>query len=222
VPRLLLVEDDAAIAEPLSRTLRRHGYDVDWAPDGAAAQQLVAATRPDLVILDLGLPDIDGIDVCRWIRATHHHLPIVMLTARSEELDAVLGLDTGADDYVTKPFRTAELLARIRSRLRVGGAGEVEAQDLRVDPAGRQVWRDGTEIVLTHKEFDLLALLVGDIGRVVDRDRIMREVWDEHWYGTTKTLDMHVSWLRRKLGDDPSAPRYITTVRGVGLRFEVG
>ena len=132
-----------------------------------------------------------------------------------------MGLDAGADDYVTKPFRLAELLARVRAQLRRRGDGpEVTVNGVRVDSASRRAWVGDTEMTLTPKEFDLLALLVREAGNVVTRERIMSEVWDEHWYGSTKTLDMHVSWLRRKLGDDPAAPRFITTVRGVGLRFE--
>jgi len=146
-----------------------------------------------------------------------------MLTARAEEVDAVVGLDAGADDYVTKPFRLAELLARIRAALRRSPAPADEmtsVQDVRIDHAARRVWRGDAELELSAKEFDLLALLAAEAGRAVTRDTIMREVWDEHWYGPTKTLDMHISWLRKKLGDDPAAPRLITTLRGVGFRFE--
>jgi len=221
VARLLVVEDDAAIAEPLARALRRDGHEVDVRGDGETALQHLRVEPVDLVILDLGLPGIDGVDVCRRLRAADADLPVVMLTARAEELDTVVGLDAGADDYVTKPFRLAELLARVRAQLRRRGEGqEVTVNGVRVDGASRRAWVGDTEMALTPKEFDLLALLVREAGSVVTRERIMSEVWDEHWYGSTKTLDMHVSWLRRKLGDDPSAPRFITTVRGVGLRFE--
>ncbi|HEV7861095.1 MAG TPA: response regulator transcription factor, partial [Acidimicrobiia bacterium] len=175
------------------------------------------------VLLDLGLPDIDGLEVCRALRQRLPDLPVLMLTARAEEVDAVVGLDAGADDYVTKPFRLAELMARIRAALRRVPATTVTAvQDVRIDHDARRAWRGDTELELSAKEFDLLALLAGDAGRAVTRDRIMREVWDEHWYGPTKTLDMHISWLRKKLGDDPAAPRLITTLRGVGFRFETG
>ncbi len=150
-----------------------------------------------------------------------------MLTARTTEADVVVGLDAGADDYVTKPFRLAELLARLRALLRRAGeargaeeAGTLSAQDVRVDRAARRAWRGDEELELSAKEFDLLALLVGSAGTVLTRERIMEQVWDTNWFGSTKTLDMHVSWLRRKLGDDASAPRYVTTVRGVGFRFE--
>ena len=220
--RLLLVEDDASIAEPLVAALRREGHEVAWSPTGVDG---LASVGPevDLVLLDLGLPDVDGLEVCRQLRKRLPDLPVLMLTARAEEVDAVVGLDAGADDYVTKPFRLAELLARIRAALRRAPSPAVTSvQDVRIDHAARRAWRGDSELELSAKEFDLLALLAGDAGRAVTRDRIMREVWDEHWYGPTKTLDMHISWLRQKLGDDPAAPRLITTLRGVGFRFETG
>ena len=222
MPRLLLVEDDPSIAEPLMAALQREGHEVAWSSSGV---QGLAAVGPevDLVLLDLGLPDIDGLEVCRQIRARLPDLPVLMLTARAEEVDAVVGLDAGADDYVTKPFRLAELMARIRAALRRAPAAAVTSvQDIRIDHAARRAWRGEVELDLSAKEFDLLALLAGSAGQAVTRDRIMREVWDEHWYGPTKTLDMHISWLRKKLGDDPAAPRLITTLRGVGFRFETG
>jgi DNA-binding response OmpR family regulator len=222
VPRLLLVEDDPSIAEPLVAALRREGHEVTWSPTGATGLE-AAGPEIDLVLLDLGLPDIDGLEVCRQIRTRLPDLPVLMLTARAEEVDAVVGLDAGADDYVTKPFRLAELMARIRAALRRAPAATVTSvQDVRIDHAARRAWRGEVELDLSAKEFDLLALLAGDAGRAVTRDRIMKEVWDEHWYGPTKTLDMHISWLRKKLGDDPAAPRLITTLRGVGFRFETG
>jgi DNA-binding response OmpR family regulator len=222
VARLLLVEDDASIAEPLVAALRREGHDVDWSATGAKGLESVGP-ETDLVLLDLGLPDVDGLEVCRQLRNRLPDLPVLMLTARAEEVDAVVGLDAGADDYVTKPFRLAELMARIRAALRRAPAPTVTAvQDVRLDHAARRAWRGDAELDLSAKEFDLLALLIGEAGRAVTRDRIMREVWDEHWYGPTKTLDMHISWLRKKLGDDPAAPRLITTLRGVGFRFETG
>lgn len=222
VTRLLLVEDDSAIAEPLTRALARDGHEVKHVATGRDALDRVTAESWDLVVLDLGLPDMDGLEVCKRIRTMHHDLPVLMLTARAEELDTVVGLDAGADDYVTKPFRLAELLARVRAQLRRYGVKVVTAQDIRVDIGARRAFQGDTELVLTPKEFDLLAFLVSQAGDVVPRERIMESVWDEHWYGSTKTLDMHVSWLRRKLGDDPNQPRYISTLRGVGLRFERG
>jgi len=222
--RLLLVEDDEAIAEPLARALRRDGHDVNRVADGRLALDEARTGRIDLIILDLGLPDIDGLEVCRRIRALDVSVPVLMLTARASEVDAVAGLDSGANDYVSKPFRLAELLARVRAHTRQSPApiaiAIALASGVRVDPGSRRAWLDEEELTLTVKEFDLLHLLVSEAGKVVTRERVMAEVWDEHWSGSTKTLDMHVSWLRRKLGDDPAASRLITTVRGIGLRFE--
>lgn len=222
MPRLLLAEDDAGIAEPLARALIREGYEVKVVDDGADALTAGLDADHDLLLLDVGLPGLSGLEVCREVRAVRPDVPILVVTARDDELDVVAGLDAGADDYVTKPFRLAEVLARVRALLRRNAAasGLAEASGVRVDAASRRAWRDGTELELTPKEFDLLALLIGAAGTVVRRERIMREVWDENWFGSTKTLDVHVSWLRRKLGDDASAPRLLTTVRGVGFRFE--
>ena len=221
MPRLLIVEDDPSISVPLERALARDGFSVEVAPTGTAALDAVAAGGIDLVLLDLTLPDIDGLDVCRRVRAEHVRLPIIMLTARADEVDLVVGFDAGADDYVTKPFSLAELTARVRARLRLSVATDVvEARGVRVDRASHVVTHDGEELQLSPKEFELLALLVTEAGRVVPRTRIMSEVWDEHWYGPTRTLDVHVSGLRRKLGDDPDTPKFITTIRGVGFRFE--
>ena len=228
-PPVLLVEDDDGIATPLAAALRGDGYDVLRVATGGDALR-VARDGVAAVVLDLGLPDIDGVEVCRRLRDIAPGAPVLMLTARTSEADVVVGLDAGADDYVTKPFRLAELLARLRALLRRAGAADparpahrvVTAQDVRVDVDARRAWAGERELDLTPKEFDLLALLVSEAGAVVDRERIMREVWDTNWFGSTKTLDMHVSWLRRKLGDDANAPRYLTTVRGVGLRFDAG
>lgn len=218
--RLLLVEDDDAIAEPLARALRRDGHTVTISGEGALAIKLACGQAVDLVILDLGLPDMDGLEVCRQIRAYDSLLPVLMLTARGDEMDAVAGLDVGADDYVIKPFRLGELLARVRARTRHGICRPQTVKGVAVDPDARRAWLDDVELTLTAKEFDLLALLVDDAGTVVSRERLMAEVWDEHWAGSTKTLDMHISWLRRKLDDDPVHPRFITTIRGKGFRFE--
>ncbi|MBF5081527.1 response regulator transcription factor [Quadrisphaera sp. INWT6] len=232
--RVLLVEDDPAIVEPLARALVREGYDVDVRSDGAGALES-ARQGVDLVVLDLGLPDVDGLDVARRLRADGLGIPVLVLTARADEVDLVVGLDAGADDYVTKPFRVAELLARVRALLRRGEAGVVlQAGGVRLDPSSRRAWLrtggeeqggddgSGVELVLAAKEFDLLRVLVREAGNVVPRAAIMEEVWGSEWFGSTKTLDMHVSWLRRKLGDDVGDPRFITTVRGVGFRFERG
>jgi DNA-binding response OmpR family regulator len=217
--RVLLAEDDAAIAEPLARALRREGYEVDVRSDGRDA--LAGASEGvDLLVLDLGLPGMDGLEVCRELRAQGQTVPVLVLTARADEVDTVVGLDAGADDYVTKPFRLAELLARARALLRRGGHDAAPAPRVRIDAEARRAFLDDVELHLTAKEFDLLRVLVREAGRVVSREQLMREVWDADWYGPTKTLDMHVSWLRRKLGDDAGQPRFIATVRGVGFRFE--
>ncbi|HET8599670.1 MAG TPA: response regulator transcription factor [Segeticoccus sp.] len=218
--RVLLAEDDPTISEPLARALRREGYDVDVCPDGRVALEAVEE-NPDLVLLDLGLPYVDGLEVCRRIRNDGRSVPVLILTARADEVDTVVGLDAGADDYVTKPFRLAELLARVRALLRrksgdTGGDGEI----IRIDPEARRAYFHDDELQLTAKEFDLLRVLVREQGKVVPREQLMREIWETAWFGSTKTLDMHISVLRRKLGDDATSPRYITTVRGVGFRFE--
>ena len=217
---ILLVEDDMAIAQPLVRALEREGFEVAHVVEGADA--LDAPDRGvDLVLLDLTLPDRDGLGVCRSLRTRDERLPIIMLTARSEETDIVVGLDAGADDYVTKPFRLAELLARVRVRLRIATPRQLASvQGVLVDSDAHRAWYNEIELDLTPKEFGVLALLVADAGRVVARRRLMQEVWDEHYYGSTRTLDMHISSLRKKLADDPSSPSLITTVRGVGFRFE--
>jgi DNA-binding response OmpR family regulator len=216
VTRVLLVEDDHDIAEPLARALVREGYDVNAAGDGRVALQEVLDAPPDLIILDVGLPGMDGLEVCRHVREVRPQVPILMLTARDGELETVAGLDAGADDYVTKPFRLSELLARVRATLRRASPPELAAGDVRVDEASRRAWRGEQELDLSPKEFDLLRLLVGEAGRVVTRERIMDEVWDLNWFGSTKTLDMHMSSLRKKLGDPP----LIVTARRVGFRFE--
>jgi DNA-binding response OmpR family regulator len=221
--RVLLVEDDAAIADPLARALKREGYDVEVFADGPAAIT-GAEEGADLVVLDLGLPGMDGLEVCRQIRAGSSGVPVLILTARAEEVDTVVGLDAGADDYVTKPFRLAELLARVRALLRRGGndPDPDRAPAVRIDQQGRRAFLDDKELQLTAKEFDVLRVLVREAGKVVPREQLLREVWAQRWLGSTKTLDMHVSWLRRKLGDDVANPHHIKTVRGVGFRFERG
>jgi DNA-binding response OmpR family regulator len=218
----LLVEDDADIARALTMALEGDGYEVVCESTGSQALVRAGNGDLDLVVLDLGLPDVDGLEVCRKLRSGGSTLPILVLTGRADETDTVAGLDAGADDYVAKPFRLAEVLARVRAMLRRGGdVHRNEVNGVRVDQAARRAWVGDDELDLTPKEFDLLALLLRQAGAVVTRERIMEEVWDEHWFGSTKTLDMHVSWLRRKLGDDPASPRFISTVRGVGFRFEI-
>lgn len=217
---MLLAEDDAAISDPLSRALRRQGYEVALAETGSDA--LTGARSSDLVVLDLGLPGMDGLEVCRVLRAEGLQVPVLMLTARGSEIDAVVGLDAGADDYVSKPFRTAELMARIRALLRRGKpeTGVLRGQDLVIDVAARRAWQRDDELALSQRQFDLLVFLLARQGEVVRREDIMRQVWQTTWIASTKTVDMHVSWLRRALGDDASNPTYISTIRGVGFRFE--
>lgn len=225
-PRILFVEDEEGISEPFANALRRAGFDPVIAPTVADALRELGERAPQLVLLDLALPDGDGRDVAREIRR-RGEIPIIMLTARGTESDRVIGLELGADDYVVKPFSSAEVIARIRAVLRraaggEGGAGTsstLELGELTVDQRARRVELGGRELELTRKEYDLLALLARNAGAVVDRERIMAEVWDPNWWGPTKTLDVHVSSLRRKLGDDPVRPRFLHTVRGVGLRF---
>ncbi|QIK67255.1 response regulator transcription factor [Nocardioides sp. HDW12B] len=268
-PQLLVVEDDDGIAAPLQRTLEREGYVVERVATGQAGLDRVARGGIDLVVLDLGLPDLDGLEVCRRMRADGYQDALMILTARGGELDRVVGLDVGADDYLAKPFALAELLARTRALLRrftraasveveggadtgsAGGAGGVGGAAVapsgagasetpvapgvpsggvgdtagtgafRVDVQARRVWVGDTEVVLTSKEFDVLALLDSERGAVLTRERLMDEVWDENWFGSTKTLDVTVGRLRQKL-DDNDVPAQVVTVRGVGFRLEVG
>ncbi|MGZ4127170.1 MAG: response regulator transcription factor [Actinomycetota bacterium] len=213
--KVLLVEDDDSIAEPLTRGLRKLGYTVARAATGRAALEPHEA---DLVLLDLGLPDMDGYEVCRTLRA-RSEVPIIVVTARSEEVDRVIGLELGADDYVVKPFGFRELVARIRAVTRrtgrdSGARAPQRAGRVSLDRRTRRVTVDDAEVKLTTKEFDLLALLMEDPGSVFERRRILEEVWDTDWIGGSKTLDVHVAALRKKLGD----PTLIETVRGVGFR----
>jgi DNA-binding response OmpR family regulator len=218
---VLLVEDERSIAEPFARALQRAGFRTALAATGSEAISLTAARGPDVILLDLALPDGDGRDVCRRIRRDST-VPIIMVTASGTVTDRVVGLELGADDYVVKPFSTGEVIARIRAILRrrdgtLVDDRQLSVQDLRIDPAARRVWRDGGELELTRREFDLLLRLARDAGRVVRREALMSDVWDMNWFGSTKTLNVHIGWLRRKLGDDPDDPRYIRTVRGVGF-----
>ncbi len=224
----MLVEDDKAIGEPLQRALERDGYEVTWVSTGAAA---LAAEPADLVLLDLGLPDMDGLDVCKALRSTSA-TPIIVLTARGEEIDRVLGLELGADDYVVKPFGSRELIARIRAVTRrtnaappdAEGAADANGADvdnvqrlgiLTLDRRSHRVLLREVELILTPKEYDLLAILAEDPGALRTRGEIIDQVWDSHWYGPTKTLDVHIASLRKKLGDTA----WIETVRGVGFRL---
>jgi len=218
--RVLVVDDEPSILRALRINLSAREYDVSTAVDGTTGLAAVARDRPDVIILDLGLPDMDGTEVIHGVRGWTS-IPIIVLSAWGQESQKVAALDAGADDYVTKPFRLAELLARVRALLR-RGAPEVGhgIRGVRIDIESHRAWMGDSELQLTAKEFDLLRVLIRDAGRVVTRDQLMREVWDTTWWTSTKTLDMHISWLRKKLGDDATNPRYITTVRGVGFRFE--
>src|SRR3712207_2873264 len=224
---ILMVEDETSITEPLTEALDREGFDTRVAGTVADALKQAEDELPDLVLLDVMLPDGSGYDVARALR-DRSSVPIIMLTARGEETDRVVGLELGADDYIVKPFSAREVAARIRAVLRrteareTGAAapeGPLEAGALTLDTARRSATHAGEELDLTRKEFELLELLLREAGSVVSRERLMDEVWDVNWFGSTKTLDVHISSLRRKLGDDSAAPRYIHTVRGVGFRF---
>jgi DNA-binding response OmpR family regulator len=228
---VLLVEDDGRISEPLIRVLRAEGFDVEHVAAGQSAIDSVSERRPDLLLLDLTLPDIDGLDVCRRVRFEHPDLPIIMLTARAEEMDVIVGLNAGADDYVAKPFRLAELVARIRARLRIAehahtaASGHLTGAGIELDTEARRCFVTGGdggrhEVDLTTKEFDLLELLMRQPGVTLKREAIMSTVWDENWWGSTRTLDTHTSTLRRKILDDTDPPSKIVTVRGVGFRFD--
>ena len=216
--KILLVEDEDAIALPLAEGLRREGFTVERVATGKEALE---TAEPDFVLLDVGLPDTDGFSVCRELRS-RSNVPIVMVTAKGEEIDRVVGLEVGADDYVVKPFGIRELIARIRAVSRRAGERPPSLQTvslgpLELDTRGRRVRVEGRELDLTPKEFDLLALLASDPGAVVSKERILEEVWRTTWFGSAKTIDVHVAALRRKLGD----PSWIATVRGVGLRLNV-
>jgi two-component system response regulator RegX3 len=225
-PRLvLLVEDEEAITAPLTEALQREGFRAQTARTLADGLETARRVRPDIALLDVMLPDGSGFDLLRELRSDGR-TPVIMLTARGDEADRVLGLELGADDYVVKPFSARELVARIRAVLRRASAaaapatpGRLRIGDLDLDPSARMVSLDGEPLDLTRKEFDLLALLMGHAGSVLSRERLIDEVWDVNWFGSTKTLDVHVSGLRKKLGDDPADPRYLHTVRGVGFRF---
>jgi DNA-binding response OmpR family regulator len=251
--RVLVVEDDDMIASPLVRTLQREGYAVERVTHGLAALDVVRNGGADAMLLDLGLPDIDGLEVCRRAREEGFTGGIMILTARGGELDLVVGLDVGADDYMEKPFGLSALLARMRALLRRGGATLVPgspgdasvapaapprakvaapptgaegssagpSEGFRVDVRGRRVWVGDTELVVTAKEFDVLAVLDAEPGAVVTRERLMDEVWDENWFGSTKTLDATIGRLRQKL-EDHGAPARVVTVRSVGFRLERG
>ncbi len=222
--RILFVEDESSISEPFSEALKRAGFEPVVARTAAQALELAERLEPDLVLLDLRLPDGDGRDVCRQLRRSSD-VPILMLTASGTETDRIIGLELGADDYVVKPFSSGEVISRIRAILRRAAWREPDlpetarAGELELNFAARRATLSGEELTLPRKEFDLLAELVRHSGEVVSREDLMARVWDVNWFGSTKTLDVHIRSLRKKLGDDPADPTYIDTVRGVGFRF---
>jgi two-component system alkaline phosphatase synthesis response regulator PhoP len=229
MPNIVLIEDDRSIAGPLVRALEGLGHNVLHASDGASGLELVLTREPDLVILDIMLPEMDGWEVCKTIRKTSV-VPILMLTALNEEIDRILGLELGADDYLTKPFSTRELIARIKALLRRVEFGSSQMarknlmsfDDIKIDLDRRLIFKADQELHLRFKEFELLSLLVNSAGEVVTRAEIFDKVWGTEWLGDMRTLDVHIRWLREKLEDDPGHPKYIQTVRSVGYRFAAG
>ncbi|CAB4330179.1 MAG: response regulator [Actinobacteria bacterium] len=225
--RILVIEDEESFREALSFMLSREGYEVDLAEDGSEGLKKFESGKPDLILLDLMLPEISGTEVCRTIR-TKSRIPIIMLTAKDTEIDKVVGLELGADDYVTKPFSTQELLARIRAVLRRGTADEseeetlvVQAGPVRMDLDRHILTVNGHEVAMPLKEFELLEILVRNSGRVLTRGQLMDRVWGANYFGDGKTLDVHVKRIRSKIEPDPANPVHLTTVRGLGYRFEV-
>jgi two-component system response regulator RegX3 len=228
--RVLLVEDETALAESVAYNLAREGFDVVPAADGERALEEFRAEAPSLVILDLMLPKLSGLDVCRAIRA-ESQVPILMLTAKDSEADKVTGLELGADDYVTKPFSMRELVSRVRAHLRRAEMARTHARDddgevgrlaggpVELDPASHEVWVRGTAVPFTPKEFELLELLLARKGRLLTRQHLIEEVWGPHYFGDTKTLDVHVKRLRQKIEDEPHRPKHLLTVRGLGYKL---
>jgi two-component system, OmpR family, response regulator RegX3 len=226
-PTVLVVEDEESFVEALNLGLKREGFRVYVARDGNEALEQFQRINPDLVLLDVMLPGMSGIDVCRQIR-TRSQVPIIMVTARTSEIDTVVGLEVGADDYISKPYRIRELVARMRAVLRRApkaddeeeSAEVVEVGDLKLDPSRHEVTRRGETIALPLKEFELLRALIEHAGRVLTRDQLMDRVWGHDYVGDTKTLDVHIKRLRSRIEDDPSTPKRITTIRGLGYRYE--
>jgi len=224
MPKILIVEDEATVRETLALNLRAEGYEVATASDGEAGLAEARSGKPDLVVLDVMLPRLDGLTVCRLLRR-ESALPIILLTARGTETDKIIGLETGADDYIVKPFALGEFLARVRAALRRGQVGvgvpkELVSRDLRLDLQGRRAFLEAREISLAPREFDLLAELMRNRGVVLTRELLLASVWGDQYPGETRTVDVHVSWLRKKLETDASNPERIVTVRGMGYRFE--
>ncbi len=223
--RILIVEDDTTLLETLTYNLSNEGYTVQTATDGQTGLQLARQENFDLLVLDVMLPRLDGLSVCRILRREEVETPILLLTARSGEMDKIIGLDSGADDYITKPFSLGELLARVRAALRRKKRAQTARRrltsgDLTVDLIGRKVEKGGRPLSLSHKEFDLLAELMQNAGAVLSRDLLLTKIWGYDYAGGTRTVDVHIRWLREKIEEDPSRPRRITTIRGIGYRFE--
>lgn len=225
--KIVVVEDDAVLAETLADNLSQEGYKVSTVADGELAYKKIVDAPPDLIILDVMLPRLDGLSLCRMIRRepTTSHIPIIMLTARSSEVDKIVGLESGADDYVAKPFALGELLARIRAVMRrapnrPAAQDELVSGALRLDLTGRHAYLNEVELKLSHKEYDLLAELMRNEGVVLSRDLLLSKVWGYDYFGDRRTVDVHIRWLRKKVEDDPSSPTRIVTVRGIGYRFE--
>jgi DNA-binding response OmpR family regulator len=224
MPSVLLVEDDENVRETLALNLRAEGYDVRLAADGEAGLESARGEPADVVILDVMLPKLDGLTVCRILRR-ESRVPILLLTARGTETDKIIGLEMGADDYIVKPFSLGEFLARVRAALRrgqtsAGAVQELEAGPLRLDLAARRAFRADRELTLAPREFDLLSLLMRNRGAALSRDLLLARVWGEDFPGDPRTVDVHIRWLRQKIETDPSNPEWIVTVRGVGYRFE--
>ncbi len=228
MPKALIIEDDETLANNLADKLRAEGFNVTTAGDGEAGLEKLRGEHPDILVLDIMLPKLDGLSICRMVRhdPTTAHIPIIMITARGTEVDKIVGLESGADDYIVKPFGLGEFLARVRAILRrpqgrpVMRQDELISNDLRLNLTGRKVFDDRGEIKLSNKEFDLLAELMRNRNAVLSRDLILTKVWGYDYFVDKRTVDVHIRWLREKIEDDPSNPRRIVTVRGVGYRFE--
>ncbi len=219
---ILVVEDETTLRETLAYNLKREGYEVAATGDGGEALELARDKTFDLIVLDVMLPTLDGLSIVRILRK-EQRTPIILLTARSGEVDRIMGLETGADDYVVKPFSLGELLARVRAVLRRSApetTTRLEAGDLSLDLIGRKAYRSEQELRLSHKEFDLLAALIRNMGTALSRERLLQQVWGYDYPGDTRTVDVHIRWLREKIEDDAADPKRIVTVRGVGYRFE--
>jgi phosphate regulon transcriptional regulator PhoB len=225
--KILLVDDEEMIVESIEYALLQEGYEVVRASNGQEALQQVQLTKPNLIVLDLMLPQLSGLEVCRLLRREHNDVPVIMLTAKGEEIDRVIGLEVGADDYLVKPFSLRELVARIKALLRRSKAGDTESksakvyqhQDLMINLSEHRVMVGERQVELSPKEFKILAMLMSTPGRVFSREELLEQVWGLDFYGDTKTVDVHIRWLREKIEDDPSAPKYVQTVRGFGYRL---